>query len=624
MAANPFRTRLIIFSIILGLIALITLGQYANLMLFQGTPVSEVDPESRERGTILDRKGRILASQNIVYNVVAWRPSIKDPAYTAEILADVLDLDQTGLQDKLSGGEGAAVLKRGLDKEEADALGKKLKESATPGIHLEDSTGRLYPQGRQASHVTGFVGHDGHGLDGIELAMEDELSGSGGLTPDGRIQGRQVMLTIDMDIQNYMETLANKAMAEHRPDGMVALVLDANNGEILSMVSRPDYNPGTYRESSPEDRRNRTVAYVYEPGSVFKVFTLSGIMSLGGINNNTVFHTSSGYRSSKFRDPITDLSDYGSLGVEGVIMRSSNVGAALASDTMDDKQFAALLRQFGFGEKTGVELQGEEKGIIKDIASWSARTKPTMAFGQEIGVSALQMVKAATVFANDGVMLRPHLVKKILSPGGQVLREVIREPVRQVIDPESARLMLSYMNAATEGGTARRSKVEGINISVKTGTSQMIDPETKSYSGEAYIASSLALFPTEAPRVIVYVAIFRPRGESFYGGMIAAPLIKDSAEFLIPHLGLERAGDQVQVQNAQMRITIPQLPGLRDQVPDFTGLPLRTLMPLLSQKRYPVTILGSGWVVSQNPLPGTPLEEGLALELTLSERPLEP
>ncbi len=624
MSANPFRTRLIIFSIILGLTALLTLGQYANLMLIQGTPVSEADPANRERGAILDRKGRILASQTIVYNVVAWRPSIKDAIYTAEILSTALGLDQAGLEEKLSQGEGAAILKRGLSKVEADALSAKVKESALLGIHLEDSTGRLYPQGNQASHVTGFVGHEGRGLDGIELAMEEELSGGGGLTPDGRIQGNQVMLTLDMDIQNYMETLSNKAMEEHKPDAMVILVLDAQSGEILSMVSRPDYNPSTYRESSPEDRRNRTLAYVYEPGSVFKVFTLSGIMSLGGISNATLFHTTNGYRSTKFRDPITDLSDYGTLGVEGVIMRSSNVGAALASDTTDDKQFAALLKQFGFGEKTAVELQGEEKGIIKDIPSWSARTKPTMAFGQEIGVTALQMVRAATVFANEGVMVRPHLVKKILSPGGQVVREVIREPVRQVIDPQSAKLMLGYMNAATEGGTARRSKVEGINISVKTGTSQMIDPETKKYSSEAYIASSLALFPTEAPQVIVYVAIFRPRGTSFYGGMIAAPLIKESAEFLIPHLGIERAGDLVQVQAAQMSINIPQLPGLTDRVPNFTGLPLRTLMPLLSQKRYPVSISGSGWVVNQSPLPGTPLEEDMALELILSERPLEP
>jgi cell division protein FtsI (penicillin-binding protein 3) len=418
-----------------------------------------------------------------------------------------------------------------------------------------------------------------------------------------------------------METMADRVIKENSPDGLVFIVADATNGEILSLVSRPDYDPNEYRISTPEQRRNRTVSYVYEPGSVFKVFTLAGIMSLGGINNNTVFHTSGGYKSSRFRDPITDMSDYGTIGAEGIIMKSSNVGAALASDTVDDKTFHALLSSFGFGEKTGIELQGEEKGILKDTPTWSARTKPTMAFGQEVGVSAIQMVQAATVFANEGAMIKPHLVKAVMSPGGQILREGTRQVIRQVINSASSSYMLSYMNAATEGGTARRSKVEGINISVKTGTSQMIDTKTHGYSKDAYIASSLALFPTEKPRIIMYVAIFRPRGSSVYGGMIAAPLIKEGASFLIPHLGIERVGDIVQVQSPQVKISIPRLPTLSDRVPNFRGLPLRTLMPLLSQKRYGVKIEGSGWVVDQVPPHGTPLEDGMKIRLILSERP---
>jgi cell division protein FtsI (penicillin-binding protein 3) len=571
-----------------------------------------------ERGAITDRNGRLLALQTTVYTCSASANNLKDPAQAAARLAPLLGLDEAGLAKRLTEAKGWIIIKPLLQKPEADPVRELIDAGKLPGIYLEEAVNRAYPEGSAAAQVIGFTGTDNEGMEGIEYACDQELARHNVAMPDGRSYGNQVTLTLDMGVQHAMEGIADQALAENKPTGLMILVMDAATGELLAYVVRPSFDPNQFRKSSAEQRRNLPLSYTYEPGSVFKIFSIAGIMHLGGIGGDTQFQTSGGYHNKLFRDPITDLTDYGNITPEGVIKYSSNVGAAFASDTVNVQQFSDLVRNFGFGGRTGLELPGEELGLLKEPADWSPRTKPTMAIGQEINVTAMQMVSAATAIANRGVLLKPHIIKRITAPNGQIVAEFGREPLREILKPAVAANMLGYMNAATDdSGTGHRSRVEGIDLSVKTGTAQIYDPSKGRYSTTDFIASSLAIFPTEQPKVIMYVVIIKPKGESIYGGRIAAPLIKAGAEFLIPYLGIDRKGDYSYVQGSQLRVTSPELPPLKDRIGDYRGLPLRALLPLFARPDLKVELSGDGQVTAQDPAPGSPFKTGMTLKLFL-------
>jgi cell division protein FtsI (penicillin-binding protein 3) len=285
---------------------------------------------------------------------------------------------------------------------------------------------------------------------------------------------------------------------------------------------------------------------------------------------------------------------------------------------VNPEDFYRILQAFGFGRPTGLPLPGESAGILSAPARWSLRTKATIAFGQEISVSALQMLQAATAIANGGLMLTPHIVRKIVSASGEPVKEFNREPVREVLSPETARAVLDMMAAATEeGGTARRGRVEGVRISAKTGTAQVLDPATSTYSQSNFIASFLGIFPTEDPRLIVYVVINNPKGDAYYGSQIAAPVFRGVAEDLIDYLGIRRSGDAVVEQPGSVRVRLPPPLRLGEAMPDLTGTPKRLLLPLLADGRLQVRIQGDGYVAAQDPAPGTVLQPGTIITLRL-------
>jgi cell division protein FtsI (penicillin-binding protein 3) len=277
-----------------------------------------------------------------------------------------------------------------------------------------------------------------------------------------------------------------------------------------------------------------------------------------------------------------------------------------------------MLKRFGFGAPTGIPLSGETSGILRKPQTWSVRTKPTIAFGQELSVSALQIVTAATVFANDGLLLKPLVVKKIVSPDGRLIKEYSREPVTEVLSPEISRSVLRMMETATQpGGTAKRAAIEGYRISGKTGTAQVTDPSTGGYYKDKYIASFLGIFPTEKPRLIIYVSIENPKGEHYYGSRIAAPVFKEAAEALIPLMGITGADANVVAHSGRVVITRPDPLKLEDRIPDLLGQPKRLLIPLLANEDIEVAIRGEGYVVRQSPPPGTPVRKGMRLILEL-------
>jgi len=426
--------------------------------------------------------------------------------------------------------------------------------------------------------------------------------------------GNQVFLTIDMNIQYESERLAQRALTEHQADSVVLLTMDADTGDILGYASLPTFDPNRFLEYSEAERRNRPISDVYEPGSVFKIFSVGSFLQLGGITQNSLFVTNGVY--DRADPPIHDLANYGTVDTPGIIRLSSNVGAALASESVDGRAFYNMLKLFGFGEETGIELNGEERGLIARPEDWSSRTQPTLAIGQEIGVTAIQLISGATVYANRGILLKPNIIDKIVTPDGRIIRNFGRTPVREVVSADVASVMLAAMESAVrDNGTARRLRYEGLRIAAKTGTAETIDPETGTYSDEAFLASTLAILPVDNPRLIVYLAIDHPRGEEFYGGRIAAPLVREYLNFLVPYLGIPVDGDTLVDRPGRITVQPVILPPLKEIVPDYTGLPKRALLPLLTRTDLTVTLDGYGWVVSQDPPPGAPFSPGMALRL---------
>jgi cell division protein FtsI (penicillin-binding protein 3) len=295
------------------------------------------------------------------------------------------------------------------------------------------------------------------------------------------------------------------------------------------------------------------------------------------------------------------------------------VGAALASDRQENRVLCQSMRNFGFGKKIGTWVNMATAGLLKPTNLWSGRTRQSIAFGQEVAVSALQMMQAASIIANNGMLVPPKLISQIISTDGRtaVAWENRDNARAQVIRPETARRVLSYMaDTATNIGTGWRASIEDLSLAVKTGTSQYRDPVAGGYSRTDFIASCIALLPAESPSLVLYVVIIKPRGET-YGGRIAAPAIREAAELLIDYLGIPRGRNPIVEHPGIIGLPEELLPSVDTYVPRFYGLSKKTLLPLLLRNDTRVEITGEGWVRQQFPLPGTPLTPDTVIELIL-------
>lgn len=614
--AGPNRRRLRFIFVIIGIVTAVVLYRFASIMLVEsegGEITSGTDTRS-ERGPILDRNGRILALQTELDTVTAWTPHVDDPGAVAEVLAEILGSDGRELRERILSSSGYLVIQRTITPSQSERIEEAITDGELPGVRLEPDVGRSYPEKNLASHVLGYVGLGNRGLEGIEYTMDEELQPE----PASSGFGNQVFLTIDVNIQNEAERLAREARERHQADSVMILAMEAATGEILAYASTPGFDPNRFQAFDANARRNRPISFIYEPGSVFKIFSVASFLELGGIDAEDTFQTSGGYVNRQAGFEIQDLGDYGRITTEGILKYSSNVGAAYASETVTPDSFYHMMKLFGFGEETGLLLNGEERALLRRPSRWSARTQQTVAIGQEIGVTAVQMITAATAFANEGILLKPHIVKKIVSPDGRTLRTYGREPVREVVSPATARTILGAMRSATEpDGTARRIRIEGIDIAAKTGTAEVFDSDTGSYSEEEFIASTLAMFPAQTPEVILYVVIDHPREGGFYGGRIAVPVARKAIEYILEYRAMPTGTDDIVEHSGRVRVSRRELPDIDDTIPDLTGLPKRSLLPLLGHEQLNVTIDGSGWVVRQDPPPGTPIAPGMDLRVEL-------
>jgi cell division protein FtsI (penicillin-binding protein 3) len=617
--------RFAIYILFTAVFILLLVWKFFDVMILNPvrTGPGTISPPLVERGPILDRNGKILAVQTRLHSVTAWMPHVYEPAQTASLLSDILGIDSTDTLERMVESRGFLYIKRKISPSESSAVQQLIDEGRLPGIGLDPEFGRNYPEKNLASHVIGFVGTDNIGLEGIELTYDNVLSPPPGpAAQTGESYGNQLFLTLDVNVQFFAEALAKKAWDEYRPDNVMIMVMDAQNGDFLAWTALPSYDPNNFSRASDLKKQNRPVTAAYEPGSVFKVFSIASFMELGGITPSSAFYCDGSYEKtfplSGETIVISDLAAHGTVHAREILKYSCNSGAAYASETVSKEDFYKQLTSFGFGSPVHLPFPGESSGILRKPGTWSGRTKPTIAIGQEIAVSAVQIMAGATSFTNDGMVLEPHIVKKILTPEGRTLERFDRTPIRQVLQPEIAEAVLLMMESASEsGGTGRRAAIEEMRMSIKTGTGEKIDPETGRYSLAAVTASALAIFPTNDPKFIIYIVIEHPRGEEYFGGRIAAPIVKELGEELIRYYGLPDPEDQVIQHDGTIRVgTLPEIT-LEERMPDLTGYPKRDLLPLLEDPRFSVQIDGSGWVSEQDPPPGSALKEGAAIRLFL-------
>lgn len=585
-------------------------------MIFGNTPTPPEIPRIA-RGNIVDRNGRILAFQKEVPSLAGWVTELENERESAQLLAPVLELDESIIYNHLTKERQTNYfyIQRQIT-EKAAAEIKTLKEQGKlQGIRIEREFGRSYPEGELTAHITGYVGHDNIGLDGIEYTLNGTLSPKQIKSTGKQEYGHNIHLTIDLNLQYFSAVAAKEAYETNFADSVSVVTMDAESGAILSYVSYPTYDPNNFSQFTKNERTNRIAQISYEPGSVYKVFSVASFLEAGGINDNSRFYCDGVYYDETNDITINCLGVHGDIETTGILVHSCNDGTAQASESISPMSLYKTLKNFGFGDQTDITFNGESNGILRSPEDWSVRSKPTISMGQEISVSAMQVVTAATALSNGGMLLKPHIVNKITSQDGVVIKEYGREPVREVLSPDVAESVLEMMRETTERGTGRLTKIEGLNISTKTGTAQITNPDTGEYYEDRFLASALALYPTEDPKVIMYVVIENPKGASIYGSKLAVPVIKNLIDDFTIYLNIPTESSPINRVNANMDLPNSDTISFNGYMPNLIGLSKRDVLTALKKESINFKISGSGVVSEQLPAPGSTIDSETVVQL---------
>jgi cell division protein FtsI (penicillin-binding protein 3) len=660
--------RLRICLVALGMVAfgLWICGRFFYLQIIQGSELrAEATREYQKfcpilpvRGMILDRHGNELAVSTRVSSLVAHPNQIKTAGRLSRELAPILGFRTRELKEILTRARPFVWVKRHLTPERAEAFRtweatqeKKLRGARITGrtdldaIYLVPEAKRYYPQLSLAGQVLGFCNIDGHGLEGLEFQYDQQLYGkpklcrnmidarghiviTGEKAWDPEVMGDNVVLTLDRTIQYIAKKELTAGVEKWHAASGLALVMRPRTGEILAMAQTPSMNPNHYYDYPESDRRNRLLTDCLEPGSTFKIFVAAGALDVLAVKPTDRFNCESGCWHLGPKEMIHDCHPYGILTVQQVIQKSSNIGAAKIGFRLGAKRLIHYLRDFGFGRRTGIRFPGETSGLVKNIIlARSPIDRATMAFGQGVSVTMLQMALALSAIGNDGVLMEPHLVKEIRSPRGQKIEECQPRPVRRVLSQAAAREMLSIMATVTQaGGTGREAVPPGFSVAGKTGTAQRVVGRT--YSHSKFNAWFIGLIPAEHPVLAIAVVVEEPKG-AIYGGVVAAPIFREIAAQAMRVLGYypkEAPKDKNEPVLASILATpaaaatapeeklspptgkIPQ--GPLSVMPDLRGYTIRQVLTLLNRSGLHCRFEGSGLAVSQEPAPGTAITPG--------------
>lgn len=428
----------------------------------------------------------------------------------------------------------------------------------TPGVFYVHEYKRFYPRGMMAAHVVGFRNLDEKAMEGTEYVMRRYLAGEAGrrefvrdalgnriYVPDAANEparkGCTVELTLDPQIQLFTEMAIDDLMQKHKPETATIIVIDAKTGAVLALSNRPSFNPNKVGESTAEMRKNHAVASIFEPGSIFKPFVAAAAIDAGVVTKNTKFDCHHGAYRIAGRT-IHDAHDggYGLLTVKEIVQVSSNIGMAQIAAKLGDKGEREAVRDFGFGSYTMCRMLGELKGQMTPASAWGLSTTVSVSFGQEIAVTPMQMAAGFNVFAADGYLMRPQIIKRITSPDGRVVSEMKPERIRRVLKDSTARVMKEILQAVVDEGTGQRARIPGYSVAGKTGTAQIAKVGERGYYEDKYTASFVCFAPVKEPEVTVLVTARGPKGV-YYGGLVAAPAAREIVRKTLAHRGIKPA-----------------------------------------------------------------------------------
>ena len=554
--SNGMRPRAVALAMVLAVWFVAAFGRLVHLQILNhGRLKAEVLGQSQtdmevlpKRGTIFDRNGKILA-RSLPAQSVFFSP-LRSESATGQMeqvirLNDLLRLTEKELsriRTRLQKKDSFIWIKRKIDPEAAG----KVMSLNIKGIFLQEENKRSYPLGTLAAHVLGGVGIDDNGLAGVELQYNPLLEGEKGrrlILRDARrrsyqfeilkeaLPGKDLYLTIDETIQYIAESELEKAIATSGADWGTVVIADPKTGEVLAIANRPVYDPNDYPPAVPGEGVNRAIQHTFEPGSTFKIITAAAARELGKVGLGETYDCREG-SISVGGNLVRDHKRLGILSFPAVFIESSNVGAIMIAQEIGERNLYQMIKAFRFGERTGIDLPGEEYGICRPLSSWRKSSLRT-AIGYEISVTAVQVLRAMNVFATRGRLVRPSIslgtgVRGLLGAGNQ-------EPLK-VISEETASELAEIFKRVVEEGTGLPAKLEGFDIAGKTGTAQKFDEELGRYSSAKHLASFVGFVPADDPAICMIVVLDEPKGLMQYGGQVAAPAFRDISARVLRYL----------------------------------------------------------------------------------------
>jgi cell division protein FtsI (penicillin-binding protein 3) len=573
---SQIKVRVLVVGIVFFISFAAIVARAVHLHLFKGPWLSQkADGQVKrsvqalgERGIIFDANMGKMALSIDVTSIGAHPRQIKDVAATAGDLAKALRIDKNDLVKKLSSNTSFVWIERHVPPKRIEAV----EALNLDGVVFKSEQSRFYPYKSMAAQIIGFAGIDGRGLEGVEFFYDRALEGQHaqfkvirdakgrglGLEIDEKSDhaGKNVILTIDGRIQYIAETALAEAVIQNGAKNGIVVVMSPKTGAILAMAHYPLINPNTYNQFAKDKWRNRAITDPYEPGSTLKIFSAAAAIESGVSGPHSIYYCENGaYRIG--RNVVHDTRPHQWLSLEQIIQVSSNIGTVKLSENIGTKNLYNTLKNFGFGERTGIDCPGETPGMLSSYQRWTKIDNAAIAFGQGISVSAIQLATAVSAIANDGILMKPYVVQAITDKNGEVVEKFNPQPVRRAISSETAEIVRKMMEKVTEkGGTGTKAAIDGYKVGGKTGTAQKID-ENGTYSKGKYVSSFVGFAPAENPEITILVMIDEPKKDhygSHYGGVVAAPVFKKIAlqtlNFMnIPpdgkkeHLTADRQGD---------------------------------------------------------------------------------
>ncbi|WP_110112925.1 stage V sporulation protein D [Bacillus sp. CGMCC 1.16541] len=585
-------------------------------------------PFEPERGKILDQNGVPLATNKSAPTVLVMPRQIEDPAQTAEEIAAVLNMSKEKAYKQITKKASSVYLQpegRKISHEKAN----ELRALDLKGVYIAEDSIRHYPFGSYLSHVLGFAGIDNQGLTGLELYYDKELSGKKGYVklysdakgkkmPDiaddytSPVDGLDLKLTIDSRVQTIMERELDIAQSTYNPDGIIAIAMNPKNGEILGMSSRPTFDPANFRNVSPETyNRNLPIWSAYEPGSTFKIITLAASLEEKKVDLlSDQFYDDGAAEVGGARLRCWKKGGHGQQTFLEVVQNSCNPGFVELGDRLGKDTLFKYIRNFGFGDKTGIDLQGEGKGILFPLERVGPVEQATTAFGQGVSVTPIQQVAAVSAAVNGGILYQPYIAKQWIDPStGKVVSENKPVAKRRVVSEETSKQVRFALESVVAKGTGRPAFVEGYRLGGKTGTAQKA--QDGRYLENNHIVSFIGFAPADDPQLVIYLAVDNPKGTIQFGGVVAAPIVGKMMEDSLRTMGVKPRKDQIEKE-----LMWPDTPLI--QVPDLVGLsPKELQQQLLTLK---IDISGDGdKVIKQSPAPGTKVKEGSRIRIYMGE-----